>query len=79
MFETGITTSASLQAASTIPNIDDGNQIMCQLLEEDIVSKPDLKPHLGKIKSLGGPGLGFELNLDAVNRAKEAYENLLVS
>ena len=79
VFETGITTSASLQAASTIPNIDDGNQIMCQLLEEDIVSKPDLKPNLGKIKSLGGPGLGFELNLDAVNRAKEAYENLLVS
>jgi L-alanine-DL-glutamate epimerase-like enolase superfamily enzyme len=48
---------------------------MCQLLEEDLVLKPDLKPNLGKIKHQNGPGLGFELNLDAVNRAKEAYEN----
>ena len=45
VFETGITTCASLQAASTMPNIDDGNQIMCQLLEEDLVLQPDLKPN----------------------------------
>ncbi|MDG2356167.1 MAG: mandelate racemase/muconate lactonizing enzyme family protein [Paracoccaceae bacterium] len=76
VFETGITTCASLQAASTIPNLDDGNQIMFQLLEEDLVLKPDLRPNSGKIKVLTGPGLGFELNEDAVKRATDAYKNL---
>ncbi len=76
VFETGITTCASLQAASTIPNLDDGNQIMCQLLEEDLVLQPDLKPKLGNIKTLTGPGLGFELNQGAVRRASKAYKKL---
>ena len=71
--ETGITTCASIQAASGVPNIDDGNQIMWQLLEEDIVETPDLTPRAGKISVMNKPGLGFILNEDAVNRAAEAY------
>ena len=76
LHETGITTCAANQVAATIPNLDDGNQIMFQLLEEDLVLHPDLKPNSGKIKVLTGPGLGFELDQDAVHRATEAYNNL---
>ena len=73
VLETGITTCASIQAASGVPNIDDGNQIMWQLLEEDIVETPDLTPRAGKILVTDKPGLGFTLNEDAVCRAEEAY------
>ena len=68
-----ITTCASIQAAATIPNLDDGNQLMWQLLEEDIVSKPDLQPQSGKIPVFSDPGLGFDLDQDAVCRAQEEY------
>lgn len=44
VFETGITTCASYQAAVTLPNLDDGNQIMWQLLARDIVDSPSLVP-----------------------------------
>ena len=73
IFESGITTCASNQAAATIPNLDDGNQIMCQLLREDLVSSPDLTPVAGRLPVVDGPGLGFELDRDAVARAAESY------
>ncbi|HAD28410.1 MAG TPA: hypothetical protein DCF96_07080 [Rhodobacteraceae bacterium] len=73
VWETGITTCASIQAASGVPNLDDGNQIMWQLLQEDIVESPDLAPNVGKIPVMSAPGLGFTLNEDAVGRAAEAY------
>ena len=76
VFETGITTCAAFQAAATIPNLDDGNQIMCQLLEEDIVEAPDLTPTDGRLAVFDGPGLGFVLNQDAVARAAEAHRSL---
>jgi muconate cycloisomerase len=75
VWETGITTCASIQAASGVSNMDDGNQIMWQLLQEDIVESPDLTPDAGKIAVMSGPGLGFSLNKDAVARAAEAYSN----
>ena len=73
VWETGITTCASIQSVAGIPNLDDGNQIMWQLLEEDIVETPDLTPKAGKIPVMSGPGLGFTLNEDAISRASEAY------
>jgi muconate cycloisomerase len=73
VFETGITTCAASQVASTLSNLDDGNQIMWQLLEEDLVQSPDLTPIAGALGVSDRPGLGFELNLDAVGRAAEAY------
>ena len=76
VFETGITTCASNQVAATLSNMDDGNQIMWQLLAEDIVTKPDLVPKDGGLAISGLPGLGFELNRDAVARAAEAYRKL---
>jgi L-alanine-DL-glutamate epimerase-like enolase superfamily enzyme len=73
VFETGITTCAANQVAATINNMDDGNQIMWQLLKEDIVESPSLKPVKGALPISSKPGLGFELNRDAVGRAAEAY------
>ena len=73
VFETGITTCAANQVGATLPNLDDGNQIMCQLLAEDLVESPSLIPISGAIAVSEKPGLGFELNRDAVTRAAEAY------
>lgn len=73
IFETGITTCAANQVLATIPNLDDGNQIMWQLLEEDLVREPKLIPSHGMLPIGDLPGLGFELNWDAVRRASEAY------
>ena len=73
VFESGITTCAANQVAATLPNLDDGNQIMCQLLVEDIVAGPRLVPEQGRVPVGDGPGLGFELDRDAVARAAERY------
>lgn len=76
VFETGITTCASNQVAATINNLDDGNQIMWQLLEEDIVENPSLKLVKGALSISERPGLGFELNRDAIGRAAEAHRKV---
>jgi L-alanine-DL-glutamate epimerase-like enolase superfamily enzyme len=77
VFETGITTCAANQVAATLSNMDDGNQIMWQLLAEDIVTSPDLTPKGGALTISDKPGLGFDLDRDAVARAAEAYRNSL--
>lgn len=73
---TGMTDLAQHQVALTLPNLADGNQIMHQLLVEDILDAPDLTPVAGKLEAAAAlrPGLGFELNWDAVARAHELYE-----
>jgi len=76
VFETGITTCASNQVAATLYNMDDGNQIMWQLLAEDIVKRPALVPQHGALPISELPGLGFELDHDAVARAAEAHRKL---
>jgi muconate cycloisomerase len=73
LYETGITTCASNQVGATLANLDDGNQYMNHLLIEDIVSSPNLALQKGELPVLPGPGLGFELDWDAVGRAEEAF------
>lgn len=77
LYETGITTCAAHQAATTLPNLDDGNQYMNHFLPWDIIESPDLTLKSGKLPLLSGPGLGFELDWDAVARAKEMHEKSL--
>jgi L-alanine-DL-glutamate epimerase-like enolase superfamily enzyme len=72
LYETGITTAASSQIAATIPNLDDANQHMTRFLEWDIVASPDLTPRNGSLPVLDAPGLGFEIDWDAVERSKQA-------
>jgi muconate cycloisomerase len=67
---TGITDCAQHQMGLTLPNLTDGNQIMHQLLIEDVIAAPDITPRMGKIGLIGRPGLGFELDTDALERAK---------
>ena len=64
----------TLAIAATIPNLDDANQHMTRFLEWDIVTKPDLTPRNGGLPVLDGPGLGFELDWEAVERAKKNFE-----
>ena len=73
LYETGITTAATNHVAATLPNLDDGNQIMNHLLKWDIVKKPDLTPKNGKLTVLSGPGLGVELDADSVSHAAELH------
>ena len=70
----GITDAAQHHLGLCTPNLSDGNQIMHQLLAEDLVSAPDLTPQQGKIGLTDAPGLGVELDRDAVARAAERYE-----
>jgi len=76
VFETGITTCAANQVAATLNNMDDGNQIMWQLLAEDLVASPSLVPVEGALPISDKPGLGFELNRDAVARAAKAHRSV---
>ena len=75
LYETGITTAASNQVAAVTPNLDDGNQYMIDLLAWDVVKSPDLTLQRGTLPVLDGPGLGFELDEDAVARAAQAWRD----
>lgn len=69
----GITDAAQHHLGLRTANLTEGNQIMRQLLVEDLVSAPDLTLTQGKLGRLDGPGLGIELDRDAVERAAELY------
>lgn len=73
LYETGITTCAANQIAATISNLDDANQHMTRFLAFDIVQKPDLTPRRGRLPVFNGPGLGFEISWDGVERAKQKF------
>lgn len=75
LYESGITTCAALQVAATIPNLDDGNQYMNHFLAWDIIKSPDLTLTQGALAVSGAPGLGFELDGDAVGRAVECHRS----
>ena len=75
LYESGITTAAANQVAAVTPNLDDANQYMNNLLAWDIVKSPDLTPQGGVLPVLDGPGLGFDLDRDAVARAAQAWRD----
>jgi len=72
---TGITTCAEHHVARAIPNLDDGNQIMWQLLQDNIVVAPDIAPRNGKLSLDIKAGLGFDLDWDVISRAAKRHEN----
>lgn len=73
-FTTGITTCAEHHIALAIPNLDDGNQIMWQLVRKDIVSSPNLAPVNGWIDAFQGPGLGFALDEGLIAEGEARYK-----
>ena len=72
VMESAVSTYAALQVMCAIPNLTLGNQSMHQLLAEELVRDP-LDMDGGRVRVPDGPGLGFELDLDAVARARERY------
>ena len=76
-FTTGITSCAEHQIGRLIPNLDDGNQIMWQLLKDDIVSAPSLPPRQGWMQLPDAPGLGVTLNETVLEAAKNKAKGAL--
>ena len=74
LYETGITTCAANQVGSTINNLDDGNQYMNHFLSWDIIKSPNLTLIDGKLPVFKSPGLGFEVDMNAVNEAADFYQ-----
>lgn len=72
---TGITTVAEHHIGRAIPNLDDGNQIMWQLLQDNILDGPDITPIKGRLALDGRPGLGLNLNRDVIDRASKRFQN----
>lgn len=70
--ESEISTFAALQVLAAIPNLTLGNQVMHQLLAEPLVATP-LEQDGGALRIPARPGLGFELDEDAVARAQERH------
>jgi L-alanine-DL-glutamate epimerase-like enolase superfamily enzyme len=69
-----ITDAAQHHVGLRTANLTEGNQIMHQLITEDLVASPDLTPVRGKVGLLEEPGLGVELDRDAVARAAARYQ-----
>jgi muconate cycloisomerase len=70
---TGITTVAEHHVGRAIPNLDDGNQIMWQLLQDNILDGPDIAPLKGRLSLEGMPGLGLTPNRDVIAKASERF------
>ncbi len=71
---TGITTCAEHHIGRAAANLDDGNQIMWQLLKDNIIDTPSLEPQKGVLSLEGRPGLGFDLNLDVVAKTAHSHQ-----
>ena len=65
--ESSISTFAALQVMACVPNLTVGNQVMHHLLTDQLVSTP-LDSTAGRVAVPDEPGLGFELDHDAVER-----------
>ena len=74
LHETCFTTCAANQVASILPNLYEGNPYMNHLPESDIIKIPDLSLFEGSLPTLDGPGMGFEINHEAVKEAEERYK-----
>ena len=70
---TRITTVAEHHVGRAIPNLDDGNQIMWQLLQDNILDGPDIAPLKGRLSLEGMPGLGLTPNRDVIAKASERF------
>ena len=73
LYESGITSYASHQLGISIPNIDDGNQIMLRFLEWDIIKKGIEFPDKMEWPVNNKVGLGFDIDEDAVKEASKLH------
>ena len=54
-------------------NLDDANQYMNHLLTSDVIASPDLSLKDAKLGAFDAPGLGFEIDPDAVAKAAQRH------
>ena len=71
--ESSLSTFAGLQLLSCVPNLTLGNQVMHHLLTEQLSPTPVVLES-GRATIPSAPGLGCELDHDAVERARRRYE-----
>ncbi len=74
LYESGITAYASHQVGTSIPNIDDGNQIMLRFLAWDIIKKGSEFPNKLEWPANSKIGLGFDLDEEAVKEAHRLHK-----
>ena len=74
LYESGITAYASHQLGISIPNIDDGNQIMLRFLQWDIIKKGSEFSDKMRWPANTKIGLGFDLDQDAVKESHRLYK-----
>ena len=74
LYESGITAYASHQLGISIPNIDDGNQIMTRFLQWDIIKKGSEFSDKMRWPANTKIGLGFDLDLDAINESHRLHK-----
>ncbi|MED5532067.1 MAG: enolase C-terminal domain-like protein, partial [Pseudomonadota bacterium] len=75
LYESGITAYASHQLGISIPNIDDGNQIMTRFLQWDIIKKGSEFSDKMRWPANTKIGLGFDLDQDAVNESHRLHKS----
>ena len=78
LYESGITSYASHQLGISIPNIDDGNQIMLRFLEWDIIRKGIEFPDKMEWPVNNKVGLGFDIDEDAVKEASKLHRKKIL-
>ena len=71
---TGITTVAEHHVGRALPNLDDANQIMWQLMQDNLLEGPQIAPVKGQLSLEGKPGFGLQLDRDAIAKAAERFE-----
>jgi len=72
-YTSGLTDLFQFHLGLTLPNLTDGNQIMHQLVVEDLLYEPIVKPVEGRLGLEVASGVGLPVNEDAVARAEEEY------
>jgi L-alanine-DL-glutamate epimerase-like enolase superfamily enzyme len=71
--ELGIATAAGLHAIACCRNFLYANQSYCSVVQEDVLASPDLVCRDGFLELPTGPGLGVELDRDALGRLADAF------
>jgi len=71
--ETGVASAAYLHVTAASPQIDDANQTLLRWYADDVIRGGPLVPRSGAVPVPTGPGLGIEVDPDAVERCQRRY------
>jgi glucarate dehydratase len=71
--ETGVATAAYLQVSGAIEHVREPSQTLVRWYADDVIAGGPFAPHDGALAVPDGPGLGIELDRDALRRCHERY------